>query len=162
MTKEDVNTMNPFVKPRTHTPIIHFGDNMEFQEAFEYWKDVLQLNDWCICAKLERNPAMMEGALGVSDVNHAGKTACIVINSCPVDTFPRWCEELALVHELLHCVIVVPEESSQTIEGVYYSLRQEQMVESMAKSMLMAKYGVDMDWFAHRNVDFEYKGVAEQ
>lgn len=156
MTEDAKSMMNPFPPPRI-LPTTHFADEREFQEAFAYWKDVLQLNDWCICAKLERHPAMMGGALGVSDVDHGGKAARIVINNCcSAGTFPRWCEELALVHELLHCVIVVPEESSQTIEGVYYSLRQEQMVESMAKALLMAKYGVDMAWFADKDVvDFD-------
>lgn len=147
---------------RCDRPIIHFKNNYEFDVVADYWKHVLQLDDWCIRAERICKPDALEGAYGASNVSHATKTAHIVVNACPVPVFPRWCEELALVHELLHCVVVVPEDTSETIEGLYYTLKQEQLVETMAKSMLMAKYAVDVDWFAQKSVNFEYEGVVEQ
>lgn len=128
-------------------PTCHFKNESEFKMAAEKWKHILQLDNWCIYAELARLPELMPDTFGTCDVNHAARTAHIVIKASPISMFPRWCEELTLVHELMHCIVIVPEEDSETIEGALYTMQQERLVETMAKSLLMARYNVDMNWF---------------
>ena len=52
-----------------------------------------------------------------------------------------------LVHELLHCKYDWMGNQGGTYEGVYLDATEHQKLEEMAKSLIMAKYGVGYDYF---------------
>lgn len=55
--------------------------------------------------------------------------------------------EKDLVHELLHCKYDWMGCQGRTYEGVYLDATEHQKLEEMAKSLIMAKYGVDYNYF---------------
>ena len=59
----------------------------------------------------------------------------------------KHCQEKDLVHELLHTKYAYMESSRDTYETVQLELMEHQRLEEMAKSLIMAKYGVDYDYF---------------
>ena len=63
----------------------------------------------------------------------------------------KYCVELLVVHELLHLIIDVGVDISMkpsaSIEDIEFDCIQHQKVEQLAKSLIMAKYGLDFSWF---------------
>lgn len=63
------------------------------------------------------------------------------------NTLFKHCMEKDLVHELLHCKYDWMGCQGGTYEGVYLDATEHQKLEEMAKSLIMAKYGVGYDYF---------------
>ena len=132
-------------------PVIHFADDGTLQAYLKYWQHVLHLDDWYIKAVLvdELRDESGEDLAGQNNYCVDNKEASIKISKAdPKGTYMKHCEELALVHELLHCLILTWENvSNGTIECALFSLTEHQKIETLAKAFIMAKYGVDKEWF---------------
>ena len=86
------------------------------------------------------------------NTNFSMKAAIIKIDSRKnydtADELLAYCAEKFLVHELLHLLIVVGDSNKlNTIEEIEYDCLQHQKTEFMARSLIMAKYGVDKGFF---------------
>lgn len=139
-------------------PIEHFKNNKEFQACAKYWQHKLFLDDWFIKFELVDNELYMEDdtlhenlLFGICYKNHENHDALIQISN--KESLQGYCtrniEELTLIHELLHCLIFplgVDKEKS-SYESVYMELDNHIKLEQISKSLLMAKYNLDYDYF---------------
>ena len=131
-------------------PICKFESNEQFWECLQYWQNRLFLDHWVIRAdlvaeKLEDNAsAFLEGR---NNIAAASNCAYIEVGQYEVETIEKHCEELTLVHELLHCKYAYLENTNETIESVEYELIQHQRLHEMARTLLMVKYDIGLDWF---------------
>lgn len=132
------------------TPILKFPNNETLQAYLKYWQHVLHLDDWYIKAALvdELRDEDGEDLAGQNICTAENKEAFIKI-SCnePKGTYMRHCEELALLHELLHCFILRFKSTNETMEAALYDLTEHQKIETLAKAFIMARYGVNKEWF---------------
>ena len=113
------------------------------------WQKRLLLSDWIINFSLVTAREMSEVDLaGESDVqwiNRCGVVNILRKEEIPQDIIAKQPMELVLVHELLHFKFMMFDNES--LEGCYFSEKQHQLLEDMAKSLYMAKYGLDFEWF---------------
>lgn len=133
-------------------PICRFKDNEELQQYLKFWQHVLHLDHWLIEAGLVEELSNEEtGEERVHGLNNCTAECCeasIAINtSDDDDSYVRHCEELTLVHELLHCMIPMAQTENATLEEAAYTLATHQRIDLLAKSLIMARYNVDMEWF---------------
>ena len=131
-------------------PICKFESNEQFQESLRYWQDKLFLNHWIIRADLipekltNDNGVFLEGR---NNMTSASNCAYIEVGQYEAETIEKHCEELTLVHELLHCKYAYLEDTEATVEVAEYELLQHQKLHEMARTLLMVKYNIDFDWF---------------
>ena len=113
------------------------------------WQKRLLLSDWIINFSLVTAREMSEVDLaGESDVqwiNRCGVVNILRKEEIPQDIIAKQPMELVLVHELLHFKFMMFD--NETLEGCYFSEKQHQLLEDIAKSLYMAKYGLDFEWF---------------
>lgn len=131
-------------------PVLRFPYNETLQAYLKYWQHVLHLDDWYIKAVLVDELRDKDGdeLWGQIIPTVENKEALIKINTADIkNAYMKHCEELTLVHELLHCVIIVLEAVNETIESATFTREEHQKVETLAKAFIMAKYGVDKEWF---------------
>lgn len=131
-------------------PIMYFKDEEELRQATQRWKGILQLNDWLIKTKLV-DEAIKEGndtCDGINNVTHSTKTSIITISHCKdIDLAFKHCEELVLIHELLHCNIMAVENADRSIEQCIYEEVMHQPIDVIAHALLMAEYNLTFEWF---------------
>lgn len=126
-------------------PINNFRDNKQLNEYKDWWVEKLQLRDNIISVKLDNN--FDEKLHGITESDFVNKAFAIKIKNIRNNDFiMKQPEELVLVHELLHCKIMGFENNSN-IESVYYNEMQHQLLEEMAKALIMTKYNLKLDWF---------------
>lgn len=129
-------------------PIMVFHTDDELQCCLKEWQERLFLSDWNICASLVPGEDIPDMA-GDSTVQWANSCGTIRIREgkdMPVDLIEKEPHEKILVHELLHFKYM-GFEGMKTIEGIYWDEKQHQILEQMAKSLIMAKYHLSYDWF---------------
>jgi len=131
-------------------PITAFKSNEELQTCLEWWQSKLGLQDWIIKSKLT-NDLQDIGNHSEISFNVVGKHAMIRIRPYDSVEAGEWIakqpQELVLVHELLHCLIYEIEKDTESIELIIYNQQQHQLIESMAKALIMAKYDIGLDYF---------------
>jgi len=134
-------------------PIIEFKTQEELDASLAEWQERLFLSDWIIKATLS-DPGTLaingERVYGINEYQAAIKVASVRIERLTDDTKDRiaiGCQELTLVHELLHCKFLFTDNTPSTTEGGFMGLAEHQLIEQMAKSLIMAKYGIKFDWF---------------
>jgi len=134
-------------------PIIEFKSQEELDACLAEWQERLFLSDWIIKAALS-DPGTLaingERMRGINEYQAAIKTASVRIERLTIDTEDRiatGCHELTLVHELLHCKFILADNAPNTTEGGFMGLAEHQLIEQMAKSLIMAKYGIKFGWF---------------
>ena len=133
-------------------PKCNYYVDSTLQDSLEWWKKVLPLQNWCIKAvltdeKLEVDGRVVDGRntreylkcesfIEISTVEYAGE-------------YTKHCEELTLVHELLHCAMPLfcNDDDSATMRDAWVELLEHQRIDMLAKSLIMAKYGVGIEWF---------------
>jgi hypothetical protein len=133
-----------------NSPIMEFKAQIQADECLSEWQRRLFLDDWIIKVKLMPSHEIdTSGNLcGYCDAEYSIKTAVIQIaNDIIPDSVSKVCAEKTLVHELLHCKHINLEPNSNNYSGQYMSICQHQLIEEMSKSLIMAKYGVQLDWF---------------
>lgn len=131
-------------------PVLHFRDNEMLETYLKYWQHMLHLDDWYIKAVLVDELRDEDGnELNGQNIAYVtNKEAFIKVSAVDYkDGYMKHCEELALVHELLHCVIILLQKVDETVESAVFTRDEHQKIETLAKAFIMAKYGVDKKWF---------------
>lgn len=136
------------------TPIMEFDNQEHLQSCIEEWKKILFLQDWTIKGILVDPPLVDED----SGDELCGLNSFQVVNKCsaihivrPTDDIKsrivKYCAEENLVHELLHCKYNWTQKEANSIEYAYYDTLEHSLIEQMAKSLIMAKYNLQFEWF---------------
>ncbi len=137
-------------------PIDVFTSDKELEECLKYWKDILFLNDWTInVQRVNMNDPVLEGdKSGVCSFNFVLSAATISIGSVSTmeegdlkNLSQKVCEEQVLVHELLHCKLIYLVKDNPTYTEGYFDAFQHRTLEQISKSLIMAKYNVEFDYF---------------
>lgn len=112
----------------------------------------LFLDSWIIKAKVSSKSEFI-------DKESMGETELDIVNQCSLikilspSDFPegcimKYCAEKILVHELLHCKYNwVGYHNEPSYEEFYFKTKDHALLEEMAKSLIMVKCGVDLDYF---------------
>lgn len=130
-------------------PIEEFETEEQLQECLKWWQEKLFLTDWIIKAKMVSPDEFLEE-------NCCGENEFDIVNrSCIVrilkkefygERVMKYCAEKILVHELLHCRYNWLMNNG-TYEGKYFDTMEHSLLEQMAKSLIMAKYNLTLDYF---------------
>ena len=128
-------------------PIIKFKDEKEAQKYLKEWQKRLFLDDWVIKISLVDEIDDEEECSGKVDYRREYLTAQIrILKTINENAICKHCHEHILVHELLH--LIIPQtDNYETIETLYWNENQHQTMEKMARSLIMAKYNLDFNWF---------------
>ena len=130
----------------------------EAKKCLDEWQERLFLTDWHIQLNLgEDDITESDDLVGYVDYSRSGKTAYIGLANkkngfdSPKDKVTKYCAEKTLVHELLHIKMDVIcgcfTRTGLCLEQIAFYESQHALLEQMAKSLIMAKYNVDFDWF---------------
>lgn len=130
-------------------PISEFTSQEVLDVCLNEWKKTLFLDDWIIKARIVHPDEFIEeNVCGENEFDQVNKCCVIrILNKKDYgDRVIKYCAEKILVHELLHCKYnwVVP---SDAYEGKYFDTMDHALLEQMAKSLIMAKYGLTLDYF---------------
>ncbi|MCI6620212.1 MAG: hypothetical protein MSH50_01695, partial [Firmicutes bacterium] len=122
------------------------------QDSLEWWKKVLHLQNWCIKAVLTDEKLEVDGRAvhGRNITEYLKCESFIEISTVEyAGEYTKHCEELTLVHELLHCAMPLfcNDDDSATMRDAWVELLEHQRIDMLAKSLIMAKYGVGIEWF---------------
>ena len=137
-------------------PVIEFKDIKEANEYLKEWKKKLYLDDWIIRVSLIESNDLPNYA-GYNDFNIEKQSSYIRIAKLTEDTKNRImkvCHEHTLVHELLHLKFNLLE-NADTYEGKFLEIMEHQLIDQMARSLIMAKYNLTPDWYDNNEVDNE-------
>lgn len=138
-------------------PIKDFRDEQELKNCLREWQRILYLDDWVIQAHLIDHTSLEEMSgeelQGRNEFDIINKSAIIYVIKADDYTnsfILKYCAEKVLVHELLHCKYnwLSPTD---TVEGKYFDTLEHQLLEDMAKSLILARYNITKDWF--RNIE---------
>lgn len=140
-----------FCKDTLTKPIIEFKDEAQAYECLEYWKRILFLDDWIIKLSLIPLSEMsVQGRIGENEYQATTKFSHIRIGALTESSKTAMCkthQELTLVHELLHLKFTLTDYAPETLEGSFIGSYEHSLIEQMAKSLIMVKYGLDFPWF---------------
>lgn len=141
-------------------PVMTFHNDEELNDCLKWWKDRLYLHDWIIHGALKDHVYIDEKEMaGSNTFEHGLMSSCILISTAQTgetkDTVSKVCHELTLVHELLHLRLnwLNPPYS---YEGNYTDAMEHQNIEKFARSLIMAKYRLPIEWF-----DSDYESQEE-
>lgn len=120
------------------------------EQRLRYWQHVLNLDHWIIEAKMvdgfKQDVENETITLGMNAMTHESCYAEIAISK-KEPSVGRKFDELTLVHELMHCVIPLFGSEDETyMEGVA-RVYTERQVELIARSLMKAKYNLEMEDF---------------
>ena len=127
------------------------GGKSLMEQRLRYWQHILNLDHWIIEADLVdeiKNPRGEDDrtTLGINMMTPESCYAQIAISKKEPPVGRKF-DELTLVHELMHCVILLFGSEDETyMEGVA-SVYTEQQVELIARSLMKAKYSLEMEDF---------------
>lgn len=130
-------------------PIEEFENQEQLNKSLEWWKNKLFLTDWIVKAYIcEPHEFINEGMCGENEFDMVNK--CCVIRILDRESYGnrimKYCAEKVLAHELLHCKYNwIANENSY--EGKYVEVMEHGLLEQMAKSLIMAKYDIGLDYF---------------
>lgn len=132
------------------SPIMEFTSLEQAYKCLKEWQERLFLQDWIIKINLvEPDEMVMKDVCG-ENVFQIETKCCVVKILKPEfygDRIVKYCAEEILIHELLHCKYNWVERDYNSIEVVYFDTLEHSLLEQMAKSLLMAKYNLSLDWF---------------
>ena len=132
------------------SPIMEFTSSEQMYNCLKEWKERLFLQDWIIKVKLVE-PDEMNLKDGCGENIYVIENKCCVIKILKPefygDRIVKYCAEEILIHELLHCKYNWVERDYNSIEVAYYDTLEHSLLEQMAKSLLMTKYNLNLDWF---------------
>lgn len=130
-------------------PINEFKSKEELEECCKKWQEILFLDKWIIHPSLnhpeEFNTKNVMGECEFDAVNKAARIR-ILKKKFYGDRILKYCAEKILVHELLHCKYNMIGGNG-TYEAVYVDMVEHGLLEEMAKSLIMAKYNVTLEYF---------------
>lgn len=133
-------------------PKCNYYVDSTLQDSLEWWKKVLHLQNWCIKAVLTDEKLEVDGRAvhGRNTTEYLKCESFIEISTVEyAGEYTKHCEELTLVHELLHCAMPLfcNDDDSATMRDAWVELLEHQRIDMLAKSLIMAKYGVGIEWF---------------
>ena len=128
-------------------PIMKFKNLEQAKECLKEWQHRLFLDDWIIKVNLVDCVDDEPNCMGQVDYNREYLYANIRIKKeLNEDTIENLCHEKILVHELMH--LIIPQtETYDDIPNLYWNNNQHQIMERMTRSLIMAKYNLDIDFF---------------
>lgn len=130
-------------------PIERFVSQDQLNECLKWWQEKLFLADWIIKANIcAPEDFIGSNLMGENEFDMTNKSCMIRILNPKYygDRIMIYCAEKVLVHELLHCKYNwIANESSY--EGKYVEVMEHGLLEQMAKSLIMAKYDLSLDYF---------------
>lgn len=132
-----------------------FISKEELNAYLKWWQEKLFLTDWIIKAKIcEPCDFVDEGNMGENSFDMVNRCCVIRILDKKYygDRIMKYCAEKVLVHELLHCKYNwIANESSY--EGKYVDVMEHGLLEQMAKTLIMAKYDLSINYFNDTEVE---------
>lgn len=132
-----------------------FSSKEELNACLKWWQEKLFLTDRIIKAKIcEPCDFVDEGNMGENSFDMVNKCCVIRILDKKYygDRIMKYCAEKVLVHEPLHCKYDwIANETSY--EGKYVDVMEHGLLEQMAKSLIMAKYNLSLDYFNNAEVE---------
>lgn len=133
-------------------PKCNYYVDSTLQDSLEWWKKVLHLQNWCIKAVMTDEKLEVDGRAvhGRNTTEYLKCESFIEISTVEyAGEYTKHCEELTLVHELLHCAMPLfcNDDDSATMRDAWVELLEHQRIDMLAKSLIMAKYGVGIEWF---------------
>lgn len=137
------------MQKKTKEPIKDFKTKENLLECAKEWQHRLFLDHWYIEYGFV-NGEDIPGLGGESTAHWESCAGSISIRKADQTpgTITKHSQELTLVHELLHFKYMSFEEGNgKSIEGVFWDTIQHQVLEQMAKALIMAKYDLDPSWF---------------
>ncbi len=130
------------------TPIMSFADEKEMAQCGREWQRRLYLDHWAIVYQLCSTDDM-GGGHGESVSKPVIKAAVVRVargeDADPTEII-KFCAEKTLVHELMH-IVFGDYTRKDTIEGRYMEDHEHAKIEMMARSLVMAKYGLEPGFF---------------
>lgn len=129
-------------------PIQEFESIEQANEYLKEWQHRLLLDDWIIKLNFAEANEMPNNA-GYNNFCMEKQSSVITITKLTDDTRSRITkvyQEFTLVHELLHLKLNFVE-NADTYEGKYLEIKEHQLLDQLAKSLIMAKYNLNYDWF---------------
>lgn len=129
-----------------------FSSKEELNDCLKWWQEKLFLTDWIIKSKV------CDWEDFKSKEKCAGENYFISVNRCSQifilkkeeyekeNPIMKYCAEKILVHELLHLKFDLKEADQETNEI-------HALIEQMAKSLIMEKYNLSLDYFNDAEVD---------
>lgn len=145
-------TKMPLAESFDREPLIEFLNQKHLDKYLRMWQKILFLEDWVIHAVLVDAPLYDDDGKELSGNNSfqiENKCAFIRIVKPSGDMTERvikYCAELTLVHELLHCKRGWLQPPN-TMEGLYFDVLSHQALEEEARSYLLARYNITKEWF---------------
>lgn len=136
-------------------PIEEFETQEQLEECLRWWQHKLYLDSWMILAhttdtivdKCGERQVATEGFNTFEFESSQSSIQILTRESHDNERILfRYCAEKILVHELLHCKYAWMDNQG-SYEGVYVCSREHQLLEEMAKSLIMAKYNLDYGYF---------------
>ncbi|NCB43259.1 MAG: hypothetical protein EOM59_11640 [Clostridia bacterium] len=135
-----------------YEPILQFTSQEQLEQILKEWQHKLGLDDWIIKAEICKILSKPE-ADGQNISDHVNKVALIQLENekpyieCGDAQVSKAPVEQVLIHELLHCKLGVVWQEDNSIEMATWTLQQHQLIESLSKALIMAKYGLTLEWF---------------
>lgn len=129
-----------------------FNSKEELNECLKWWQEKLFLTDWIIKAEVCKREKFK------SEDMCAGENYFVTVNRCSLihilekeeyekeNTIMKYCAEKTLLHELLHLKFAFAE-----VDQDEYTIHA--LIEQMAKSLIMAKYNLTLDYFENGEVE---------
>lgn len=130
-------------------PIERFVSQDQLNECLKWWQEKLFLTEWIAKARICKPEDFIgTNLIGENEFDMVNKSCVIRILDPKYygDRIMIYCGEKVLVHELLHCKYnwLCCED---TYEGRYVDTAEHGLLEQMAKSLIMAKYDLSLDYF---------------
>ena len=102
------------------------------------------LNNWHILFKMEEAEENSQ-VLGLCDYDFINKTAVITVYKGFRDWLLKQPQEKTLIHELLHCIIMLP--TGKSLEENHLNYYYHSIIEDLSRTLYMIKYNLSFDWF---------------
>ena len=131
-------------------PVIRFESEGQAVACLKEWQERLFLDDWIIKVKLCRLCDMRDSENAGENEYQAGSKRSLIRIATDYDGedfIEKICHEKILVHELLHCKYNWVFINAGNYVEAYFDTADHALLEQMAKSLIMAKYGLAFEWF---------------
>lgn len=136
-------------------PVIQFKSQKELEECAMYWINKLLLDKQFIVVKFVPRDKIADLQGKTSHMPYQEWALIEIADTVDFECaeLVKVCQELTLVHELLHIKYSLLDFTS-SYEGQIAEYEEHKNLEQMAKSLLKVKYNISYDWF--RNNDEVY------
>jgi len=132
-------------------PILEFKDETQAYECLKEWQSRLFLDGWIIKIELSDEPVICDGkeCSAMHNSEYSLKTSVFTFykKAWEENRITKHAAEHSMIHELLHLKYPMYNFANETIQDIEYADTTHALIEQMAKSLIMAKYNLDFEWF---------------